>query len=341
MHSALYYPHASVNNLELVKSALLLWDRLEFIVPWQSYKGSYLDPLVERAIELIGEPHCPSESEKREAHSHIEDLVTRPLSSKYFLIEQHDGNDEYAMYGRKLLPETWALLSKFEMSSARHEKIHATRRATGLTLMSILADCCAGTTRARVTDEGAAYATLANVIGADSNVETLFETVHQLIHISLVVVDLRPIDLEALIGFRERERSRHGSDYTQLRHRYRERIEEYVRQLISVKGHASDAKEVEHIFQQDLEADVSNLKAELGYAKRDIALSKEILVSALAAVGTIAASAFGGTSFALDAMTLAGTPVTLGGLFCASNKYYAARRAILQKHPMAYLYSMQ
>src|SRR5215813_11550068 len=111
MRSALYYPHTSVESVDLVKSALLLWDRLEFIVPWENFKAQYDNPLVERAMELIGAPRYPNDAEKREAHVHIEDLATRPLPPDFFLSTQGISEfDAYEIYPQKLLPETWALL---------------------------------------------------------------------------------------------------------------------------------------------------------------------------------------------------------------------------------------
>jgi hypothetical protein len=79
MRSALYYPHTAVASESIVKTALLLWDRLEFIVPWKGFQPHYSNREIARAMELIGVPHCPNNEEKRETHNLIEDLLSRRL----------------------------------------------------------------------------------------------------------------------------------------------------------------------------------------------------------------------------------------------------------------------
>ena len=77
MRSALYYPHTEVKSSSLLKTSLLLWDKLQYIVPSPEYEPYYEDPLVKEAIGLIGEAHFPTAQEKEEAHSQIESLVKR------------------------------------------------------------------------------------------------------------------------------------------------------------------------------------------------------------------------------------------------------------------------
>jgi hypothetical protein len=38
MRSALYYPHTEINSEEVMKTALLLWDELHAIAPWDGYR---------------------------------------------------------------------------------------------------------------------------------------------------------------------------------------------------------------------------------------------------------------------------------------------------------------
>ena len=52
-------------------------------------------------------------------------------------------------------------------------------------------------------------------------------------------------------------------------------------------------------------------------------------------------AAFGLALPILGAVTVTGVPATIGGLFGAGNKYFSARRAISQKHPMAYLCALR
>ena len=90
-----------------------------------------------------------------------------------------------------------------------------------------------------------------------------------------------------------------------------------------------------------MEADLANLRSpNWGLLNAMLSYSKEILVTALAAVGSVAMAAFGVTLPILGAITVTGVPATIGGLYGAGNKYFAARRTVLQKHPMAYLYAL-
>lgn len=80
MRSALYYPHTRIRSEELLKTSLLLWDKVRFITPWPEFDVKYGNPTVQEAVELIRENHYPSESEKRQAHSLIKDLTDCLLS---------------------------------------------------------------------------------------------------------------------------------------------------------------------------------------------------------------------------------------------------------------------
>src|ERR1700692_1056735 len=86
MRTALYFPHTEIRSQNLLKTSLLLWDKLEFIVPSPNYVPYYENTTVARAIELIGVQRYPSESEKQEAHDLVEDLATRKLPDIFFII---------------------------------------------------------------------------------------------------------------------------------------------------------------------------------------------------------------------------------------------------------------
>ncbi len=130
--------------------------------------------------------------------------------------------------------------------------------------MSIIADCCAGNTRSRVTDQGSAYATLAEMLRADSGEGKAArgESEDQLLQISLEIIDTSATSLEHLIRFRESEQTSRGLAYQELRHRYVDGLEKYVRELAKNSGHASDA-EIQRNFRNDMKIDLENLRSEL------------------------------------------------------------------------------
>jgi hypothetical protein len=317
MRSALYYPHTEVSSKNLVKTALLLWDKLEYIVPWADYRAHYHDPLIARAMELVGQAHVPNKAEMTETHAHVVELIGRVLPPQFFLSEEMQWLHRYELYPEKLLPETWRLLLKSRLAGPLlPDRDYPMTEPAGLTIMSILADCCAGGTRSRVTDRGAAYATLAEIVG--SNTREARKKEHrqeQLVPITLDTVDMHSITLEKLIEFREREERQSGYTIRELRHRYADTLEKYVSRLTTEVVAESDVAEIKRQFADEMMVDLKKLKEELFSAGLEVVLSKEMLVTALTGVGTIASWVFGVPLQIGEAMTVAGAPVTIGGLF--------------------------
>ena len=53
MRSALYYPHTEIRSEGLLKTSLMLWDRLHVIVPFADYQPYYYSPEATKSFELI------------------------------------------------------------------------------------------------------------------------------------------------------------------------------------------------------------------------------------------------------------------------------------------------
>jgi hypothetical protein len=90
----------------MMKSALLLWDQVEFIVPWHNYQISYREfgynaedaKVLEHAHHLLRSEHVPSDEEKRAAHDRVLDLATTPNLPNWFLkSEPGDPGFRYAL----------------------------------------------------------------------------------------------------------------------------------------------------------------------------------------------------------------------------------------------------
>ena len=106
-------------------------------------------------MELIGRPRHPDEEEKHQVHTLIEDFATGPLPAAFFY--RPNAPDEYAIYPEKLLPDTWQMLHQLQLAKEpKGHGRHGLAEATGLSIMSLSAECCAGVTRARVTDRSLA-----------------------------------------------------------------------------------------------------------------------------------------------------------------------------------------
>ncbi|HTC03038.1 MAG TPA: hypothetical protein VK749_06525 [Xanthobacteraceae bacterium] len=347
MRSALYYPHTHIQNEGLIKNALLLWDRLEYIVPWNHFRPHYRDRHIAEAMELIGVPHCPAPDEQREAHVRLEEFVQRRLPGEFYLRRSQGrrrtfGHEEpYEMYPEKLLPASWEILRKARMAGKLLGNLdYPLTEYAGLTVMSILADCCAGTTRSRVTDRGEAYATVAGLLGNNPNALRIkrIDAHAQLVPISLKVIDVAAMDLAALINLRKREEKETNKSLRDLRHRYLDGLEGYVARLADTKTTKADAKEIQRQFVDDMKRDLRDLKTELGFARTAMFTSKELIATVVTGVGT-AASWLAGLQLPLEGViTLGGAPVAIGGLLAMRNKYLKERQAVMKKHPMAYLY---
>src|SRR5581483_6738085 len=346
MRSALYYPHTRIRNAGLIKTALLLWDRLEYIVPWDHFRPDYRERDIAEAMELIGTAHCPGPDEKREAHLRLEEFVKRRLPGQFYLnrglrrLHSWGPEEPYEMYPEKLLPESWKILHTARLAGKVPDNSdYPLTEYAGLTVMSILADCCAGTTRSRVTDRGDAYATVAGLLGNHPGMPEVkkADAYAQLVPVGLNVIDASKVDLKALIRLRTRE-EKESSSLRALRHRYLESLETYLVRLANTKTTKADAKEIQRQFADDMKRDLKDLRTALGFARRDVVASNEIIATVVAGVGT-AATWLAGAPLPLEGVTtLGGASVAVGGLIRVRNKYLKEREAILKKHPMAYLF---
>jgi hypothetical protein len=210
----------------------------------------------------------------------------------------------------------------------------------GLLIMSILADTCAGKTKSRVTDRSAAYATVAKLLSESESavVRKSNAKVEHLIPVTLRSIKMETLDLRSLIKFREREAQ--DSSLKTLRHRYNEMLETYLAKLTTEAASKSDAREIKRQLKDDMASDLDELKRDFREARVEVALSEEISALVIASA-TAVISWMAGAPILLEGASAVGTAVALGRVGRVSNKYLAARRSILQKHPMAYLYEFK
>jgi hypothetical protein len=342
MRSALYYPHTELEDVDLLKTALLLWDRLEFMVPSRDYRPHYEDKLVAEAIELIGVNHCPTEDEKKQAHQHIEEFVSQPLPPPFFYFTKQSFRHDYEIYPQKLLYETFKILQEAQIAGdSLGNADYPVSDAAGLSIMSILADCCAGATRARVTDLNFAYATLTGLLGAGGGVVNQSGPMdEQLVPITLQAIDAGKIDLKSLIAFRKTEiKSSRGHDIRDLRHRYVDRLELCAKDLSKTEGSASDAVEIKRQFADDMRDDLAALREALRFKVKDAMFSKDMLFPVIT-IGSVVASALGVAPSVAEVTTFVGGLGSIWGLLSTANTYQASRREVLRAHPMAYLHQL-
>lgn len=338
MRSALYYPYTSIQSERLIRTSLLLWDKVHIIVPYEGFGFRPNDRDQARALEILGVPRVPSNAEKKKAHEIVKDFVKRPLP-KPFSYRPTANRADWAMYTQKLLPETWEILSTAGLAARSSHRIGIpVARPAGLSLLSILADCCAGETLARITDESAAYAVIMGLLAEKSHNDQK-ESTESLAAITLRMIDTHSIPIKRLIEFREREdSSAKGHDLRSLRHRYLDKLSAHAAALARL-AMASDRNEVRRQFEQDMRDDLGELRTELRLAAREVLFSKEFLVAALGGAVT-----FGSRLVSVrlpDVGGATGGVVSIGGLFAVWNKFAKSRRGVLRNHPMAYLYELK
>ena len=342
MRSAVYYPRTTVHSRAMMQSSLLLWDRLHTIVPDRMYQPEYRDQSdLAEAWELIGAKIVPSEAQKRRSHEAIAaTLNARRLPQNLYLIGQVDQpQDPYEIWPQKLSTRTWDLLRDHGLTDDQlpNGDFRFTQDG-GLMVMAKLADACAGTQFARVTDRLMAY----GMIGSDDRRPG---TITEVVPITLDLIDATSIPLENLIAFRKREESeRRGSDYRRLRHSYADAIQAHTRALESAVDQF-DRDEINRIFRTKMEEDLRVLRSELGGNKIDLVL-KPVVIAAVAAAGTAASGA--------DHLTTA-LAAGVGAVFGSSWKdigsavadmfgnglaFDRKQRETMSKHPMAYLYEL-
>lgn len=335
MRAALYYPHVTPRSTHLLRTALLLWDELEFILPYRGFQPDHATRTIAEAVELIGSAHVPTNDEKRMAHQRMMDFATGELPDTFRKRAAAEENHHAYIFHGKLLPETWDMLQEVGLVGRPGSSGRALEDSLGLALMSILTECCAGMTKATMTDRRIAYDKLTSLLYADDLLEanTIGRDVQEtLVPITLEIVAAGSLPLAELIAFRKRESRGRSTDLAQLRRRYRTRLEEQARLLASATTQG-DAEEMQRQFQIDMRIDLDALKGELQLAKSDVLTGKEVVLLA-STVGASAVELASGSH--LLATVAAAAPVVLGAVN-SRIKYLKERRAVIAKHPMAYM----
>jgi len=352
MYSALYYPHTGLQKPEFAKTALLLWDKVDYISPFRGYNPRYEDPDLAEAAEILTVEHIPTEDEKQEAHSEIERLVNGELPD-WFLFDPDKPNlSYYEVMPEKLWPGTWEMLLHSEFvrqgtslapsaEYGHHEvaaKDYVTNTSLGLTIMSILADICAGEEKETITDESDNYAALTRYFtersnGRYGNVSLASDTApeaERLVTVSLNTLSGRASTLKDLVKLRKRQENERSPFLWELRRKYFDEVNMYIDRLRSVEK-VGDKAEIEREFEVAMEADLKNLQRELRLESWRLLFSKEMLVAVTAAADALVESV---TTPTIDNAKLG----TAASLVRALFDYRKNRRSTYKSHAMSWLY---
>lgn len=330
MRSAIHYPDTHLQSPQAMASALLLWDKLRVIVPFDGYRIEYNNSDMAAAWELIGKPLVPDDDNKRQAHKSIEAMLeaSMPRQIQYRADLQLDR--EYEIWPQKLHHETWRLLHEHRMTSGPVANgDYPFDHEAGITIMSKLADACAGTTFARVTDKMLAY----GLIG-DRDEPVLAQS--HVVPLTLELIDANSISLEKLIDFRRREaQERRGGDYSALRHAYADAVQGHVAKLRNVQS-VNHRDQLNDEFQDEMARYLNELKRAIGLVKAEMVLKPVVVSAVVGAGGFLAAGPLGGLAGLAAGPALQG----LADMFSAGIGFNEKQRKAMDKNPMAYMYQL-
>jgi hypothetical protein len=338
MYTALYYPHIKMRNPELAKTALLLWDKVSYINPFSDYKPLYEDRELAAAAELLTLRHIPTDDEKRRAHLVIAQILQRKLP-QWFVFDPENRNLSYEIMPEKLLPETWDLLLESDLvqasnslsPGARHD--YAMHTSLGLTLMSILANICAGREKKTITDESDSYAALTRYFtvlnhGTYGNLEMAKDVApetQRLVTISVNTLSGKHVSVRDLVQLRKQEERAKQPFLRELRRKYFDEIAKYVDRL-QLATSEGDREDVEHEFEIAMEDDLENLRKELKLESWKLLFSKEMLAAVAVSTGAL-----------IEPVTT--TTISSALLGKALHDHRENKRIKYKGHPMSYLYS--
>lgn len=348
MIKALYYPFTTIRSQNLIKTALLLWDSVECIVPrrgWQIEKP-FKQKSYNEALDLIVRPYVPKLPERRLAHSDVVEYFKEASSPQFFrttLRRRYRHN--YLIYPEKFLKTTWHELQRHGL--ARLDAMssdYVVPPALGLLMMSSLADACAGSQIQKVTDMFHAYSLLAEaravLLGAPFveglDVSQVAPELDRLVTLSLSVLDARKIPVKKLLAFRKREAKGSSADYRKLRLNYLNTLHAYIDRMRNKAKSAKDVKEIERQFRLDMRDDLLSLKHELNLASIETLFSKEMVLSLIAVGGAFLEPISGLTNLAITMQGIGVIPLVKTRI-----KHKNKRRKALRNHKMSWLYLTQ
>jgi hypothetical protein len=322
----LYYPHTQIRDSRVVKAAMLIWDEIEIIVPYKDFKLTSVSSEVDKVIKETDflQVRPPEEEQQAAAQKKIITLFSGDLPDWFLFRPGQPEEQEYLVYPEKLDLETWIQLKKAGVASeiTSGDTSHMVlNRSVGLTLMTILAETYAGTTRELLTDVPDAQRAKAHVMAEAAGgtpLTKLSVNERQLVDISLSGVGTDNISLTSLIAA-------HNDSRRQLRKAralYRRAVGTAL-QSITPQSTKDDIEWIANDFNQKMR----DYREELGNALR--------VQAAQLLIGPIL-----GGLFSLVGL-LPATIATLTGTIGAWLKFRTEREKTLSESPATWLYYLE
>lgn len=325
MQSALYYPFTHPEHEAFLKTALFLWDSVDFIVPYDGFRPSGKTEQEDEALEIVGRSYVPTEKDKRATHDELTNLCNGPLPDKLAFDLQRP-ELAYDFYPQKLLHETWQMLAESRLAKivSNTEVVSAasTGPLFGYYMMSILAVCCSQERKRLVTDQIDPYRTLANILVDSSPHPAEPRDWHgKLVALTLKGPDFGSISLKTLIDLRRHE----DKLLLDMRRTFLDAVDKTAADICSNADNPNIVDELVEAFTDMMEKDLKELKRALRRSAASVLLSKEFGFSVLAATASVALE------------PISGTLLTVGGLTKGLLDYQDRRHKILREHPSSWL----
>lgn len=327
MNSALYYPFTGPEHQSFLKTALFLWDSVDFIVPFTEFHRYGKSEVELEALEIVGREYVPTEKDKRAVHDELEDLCTSGIGDR-FLFELERPDLAYDFYPQKLLDETWEMLEQTDLARLIQRDGRVERASTGplfgYYMMTLLAICCSQNRKRLVTDQNDPYRALANLL-SDNDIGSKQEDWHgRLIALSFAGPDFSEIGLESLVRLRSKE----DQLMYEMRQNFLGAVDEAA---VNISDHADNPNIVRDCisdFTSRMERDLRELKRALRRSATSLLLSKEFGFSVITAATAVTVAPAAGL-------------LTAGGLTKGLMDYRDRRRKLLKEHPSSWLISAQ
>lgn len=203
--------------------------------------------------------------------------------------------------------------------------------------MAKLADACAGTQFARVTDRLMAY----GMIGSGDQQPG---QASEVVPITLDLIDAASIPIDRLIALREREaKEARGHDYRKMRHAYADMVQAHAAAL----GAALDQFERDELnrqFRDRMEAELKDLREALRFNFLDFAL-KPVVATTIVAAGSFWAGVDPALAVTTAAATAIGTSTpdianSISEFVSRTFNFDQKQREAMANNPMAYMYAL-
>jgi hypothetical protein len=327
---ALYYPHWGIEDPRFMFDALLYWDRLACIVPYEEFpcRGRWPDEMQQEADqfhETFVTGIAPSDEVKDKVHHRLEAfLASEPPA--WCRPENLVPSDAAVLAMRKVSPKTLNMLNEHGWLVEQGEDLALISHAASGLLLSALAEEMASETMPAVTNEPATFRATCNGLlgelqsqqgigGSRQEEFRLLEPIPHMETSELAIVLARITKIGVAAGPIEPKTLRRlhelclDSGFDEQREQFRTHVDSYVADLRDCPAH--EHRPLHDHWEMELAKDRAALKRELRAAGVEAIVEKEgVLATGIAAAAGAGVFAVAGPIGLIVGIGLAGAGIT-------------------------------